>query len=72
MIPLSAREVESVLKRHGFECMRASGSHFQWVNRATRKLVTIPHHGNSKLQQGTLKSIVKQSGLDEMMFRKKI
>ena len=68
MIPLTAKEVEAVLKRNGFTLARSAGSHFHWVNRESRKLITVPHHGNVKLQQGTLKSIVRQSGLSEREF----
>ena len=68
MIPLTAKEVESVLKRNGYELARSVGSHFHWINLESRKLITVPHHGNAKLQQGTLKSIVRQTGLAETEF----
>ena len=68
MIPLTASEAEKVLKRNGFVHVRTVGSHFQWINVAMRRNVTIPHHGNRQLQQRTLKSIVRQSGLPESAF----
>ncbi len=71
MIPLTAAEVERVLKKNGFFHTRTVGSHFQWISVALRRNVTVPHHGNRQLQQSTLKSIVRQSGLDESAFSKR-
>ena len=71
MIPLTASEVERVLKKNGFVHTRTVGSHFQWINVERHGNVTVPHHGNRQLQQSTLKSIVRQSGLDESAFGKR-
>ena len=70
MIPLTATEVERVLKKNGFVHTRTVGSHFQWINVDRHSNVTVPHHGNRQLLQSTLKSIVRQSGLDESAFAK--
>ena len=71
MIPLTAAEVERILKKNGFVHSRTVGSHFQWINIDRHSNVTVPHHGNRQLQQSTLKSIVRQSGLDESAFAKR-
>ena len=71
MIPLTAAEVERVLKKNGFVRTRTVGSHFQWISVERHVNVTVPHHGNRQLQQSTLKSIVRQSGLDESTFAKR-
>lgn len=71
MIPLTAAEVERVLRKNGFVHTRTVGSHYQWINTELRCNVTVPHHGNRQLQQNTLKSIVRQSGLAESAFVKR-
>lgn len=63
MRPLSAREVEAYLKRCGFHCERAEGSHFKWVNPDTGRWTIVPHHGNRTMAQGILLAIFRQAGI---------
>ncbi len=62
MKPLTAQQVEKILKDAGFRHDRTQGSHFIWVNGEGRS-VPVPHHGNRPLRQGTLHSIFKLAGL---------
>lgn len=71
-LPLKPKEIETVLKRHGFFFKRQDGSHAQWegyiVN--TRRIVTVPQYSEIK-SKDVLKSIFQQSGLSWKEFYKK-
>ena len=69
MKPLAYRQVAAVLRGHGFQAIRTTGSHVRWGNAAGR-FVTVPFHGNTPLKQGTLLSIARQSGIDKAEFEK--
>ena len=59
--PQSAKSVISYLKDNGFEVVSQKGSHvklFDVIN-----TVIVPDHGSKEIAIGTLKSILKQSGL---------
>lgn len=43
----TARAVESFLAEHGFHFKRMTGSHAQWENAATGRVVSVPHHGST-------------------------
>lgn len=62
MRPLTATEVERILKAHGFRCVASVGSHFKWADAAGRS-VPVPHHGNRPLKQGTLHSVFRLAGI---------
>ena len=62
MRPLTAQEVERILKEHGFRLAASNGSHFKWTDAAGRT-VPVPHHGNRPIRQGTLHSIFRLAGL---------
>jgi predicted RNA binding protein YcfA (HicA-like mRNA interferase family) len=69
--PLSAAEVCRILRHHGFEQRRQTGSHI--IMR--RELpggdsATVPVPNKREIPKGTLKSIIELSGLDESLFRK--
>lgn len=67
--PLSYRDVIKKLRIHGFIFRRATGgSHEIWWNDYTKKTVVVPHH--REIKSGTVKSIIKQSGIDEKDFFK--
>lgn len=63
-----AREVLEILFREGFEKVRTSGSHIRL--RKNNRLVTVPFHSKGNILIGTLKSIIKQSGLTAEKFSK--
>lgn len=66
---LTPRQVIKILEKHGFFLKRQKGSHRLYVK--GNHFVTIPYH-NKDFKRSTLKSIIKQSGLTEEEFRKKI
>ncbi len=67
---LSAKEVIQALQRAGFEIRNQVGSHVQMVgySQNSKRLVTVPNHGNKEIPVGTLLSILRQSGLTRDEF----
>ena len=58
------REIVNSLKKYGFEFYRqAAGSHEIWYNPQTNKFTTIPNH-TGDMPEGTLRAILKQSGIN--------
>ena len=60
---LTAAQVVTVLKRHGFALAGQSGSHQKWRNQATSKQVIVAQHAGKVLPLGTMRSIIAGSGL---------
>ncbi len=65
---LNDKEVTTVLKAHGFAAASQKGSHQKWRHTDDRQVI-VPFLGSKLIPIGTLKSIVKGSGLDEEHFR---
>lgn len=66
------RQVVRILLDNGFTLDRQRGtSHRQYegVIGGQRRLVTIAGHDNDDVRQGTMKSIIRQSGLPKRLFR---
>ncbi len=61
-MPMTARQMEKLIMKHGFRWVRSKGSHRQYKNKKGR-LVTIPFHSDKDLPTGTQNSILKQAGL---------
>lgn len=67
--PLSYRDVIKKLRKLGFVFRRATGgSHEIWWNEKTKKTCVVPHHREVKI--GTIKSIIKQAGINVEKFVK--
>ena len=62
---LKPREVIKALERAGFVFIRQKGSHRIYVKRSVG--ITVPFH-NKDLKIGTLRHIIKQSGLEIIEF----
>jgi len=65
---LSGREVCTILERHGFQQVRQRGSHIvmQRVNDEGTTTVPVPNH--TEIRIGTLRSIIRQSGVPRIEF----
>ena len=65
---LSGQEVCSILERHGFVNVRQRGSHIvmQLATEVSTKTIPVPNH--VELRAGTLRSIIRQSGLPKSEF----
>jgi len=64
---LKPKEVIKVLKRAGFSFVRQRGSHRIYVKGNIG--ITVPYH-NKDLKKGTLRHIIRQSGLTIEKFLK--
>jgi len=70
---LKFREVIKILKKNGFEEIKQEGSHAHYqgfVGGRKRLVIVQTNHLNDDLAQGTLKSIIDQSGLGKKPFMK--
>ena len=57
-------ELIRVLKQHGFEELRTGkGSHRQFVNMTTQRVVTIAVHTKKDVGTGLLNRILKDAGI---------
>ena len=64
--PLKTEEVLRILLQIGFQAKRKKGSHLILAKGAKR--VIIPIHEGRDLPKGTLRNIIKQSGLTKKEF----
>lgn len=62
---LKAKEVEKVLEKTGFIFARQNGSHKIYLK--NKIYITLPWH-NKDMRIGTIKAIIKQSGLTAEEF----
>jgi predicted RNA binding protein YcfA (HicA-like mRNA interferase family) len=61
---LKASQVIRALERAGFVVVRTSGSHKVLdLAKDPRRTVIVPDHGSQDLKRGTVRGIIKQSGL---------
>lgn len=67
---LSGQEVCKVLEAHGFHTVRQRGSNIVMQKSEDGDTTTIPVPDHSELRTGTLRSIIRQSGLAVDVFRK--
>ncbi len=66
---MTAREVESLLRRHGFELVSQKGSHHKWRNETLALQVIVPEHRGRQLPLGTLRSILLGADIPETEWR---
>jgi len=57
------REVAAALKRRGLVHERTRGSHETWVDPVTGRSAILPRQSGD-LPEGTLRSILRQAGID--------
>jgi predicted RNA binding protein YcfA (HicA-like mRNA interferase family) len=65
---LSGEEVCRILERHGYQRVRQTGSHIvmQRTDGESTTSVPVPNHREVKI--GTLRSIIRQSGIPRTEF----
>jgi predicted RNA binding protein YcfA (HicA-like mRNA interferase family) len=68
MKPLSGREVCNILSQHGFQHVRQKGSHVIMQKIGSNTTITVPVPIHKELKEGTLRSIIRQSGLAKSDF----
>ena len=67
---LSGQEVRKVLEAHGFQLVRQRGSHMVMQQVIEGGTITVPVPDHAELRIGTLRSIIRQSGLAVEAFCK--
>ena len=66
LLSLGSREVERILRKYGFEFHRQHGSHVHFIGviGARKRKVTVIAN-QKRFAPGTLRSMIRQSGLSE-------
>ena len=65
---LSGKEVCAILAKHGFLEVRRRGSHIVMQKKLSEGTITVPVPDHNKIRIGTLRSIIRQSGLHRNEF----
>lgn len=65
---LSGRQVCAILALHGFLEVRQRGSHIVMQKRSADTTITVPVPNHDELRVGTLRSIIRQSGIPRAEF----
>jgi predicted RNA binding protein YcfA (HicA-like mRNA interferase family) len=65
---MSGSEVCAILGRHGFKEVRRRGSHIVMQRQEAGSTTTVPVPDHKELRLGTLRSIIRQSGLPRSEF----
>ena len=65
---LSGREVCRILAEHGFAEVRRRGSHIVMQRQIPGSTITVPVPDHDEVRIGTLRSIIRQSGIDRTLF----
>jgi predicted RNA binding protein YcfA (HicA-like mRNA interferase family) len=66
---MTAREVEAILRGHGFELISQKGSHRKWRSVTFGLQVVVPEHRGRQLPLGTLRNILKSAEIPEPEWR---
>jgi len=65
-MPKTVREIEKILRQNGWELARTVGSHRQYVHPDNPNVVTVPGAPGKQVATGTLHSIGRASGIEEL------
>jgi predicted RNA binding protein YcfA (HicA-like mRNA interferase family) len=65
---LSGQEVCQILEEHGFVKVRQRGSHVIMQQQTEDSTITVPVPDHEEIRIGTLRSIIRQSGLPRTLF----
>jgi predicted RNA binding protein YcfA (HicA-like mRNA interferase family) len=65
---LSGQEVCTILERHGFQEVRRRSSHIVMQRSEENTTTTVPVPDHRELKTGTLRSIIRQSGVARSEF----
>jgi predicted RNA binding protein YcfA (HicA-like mRNA interferase family) len=60
---LTGAQMAAILRRHGFDCVRQSGSH-QIFRHVDGRRTTVPVHAGRDLGRGLLRKIMRDAGLE--------
>lgn len=62
-MPKTVRQVETILRLHGWTLQRITGSHRQWTHPDNPNVVTVPGVPGKEIAAGTLSSIRRATGI---------
>jgi predicted RNA binding protein YcfA (HicA-like mRNA interferase family) len=62
---LKYRDVTKLIEQDGWYLKRSSGSHHIYKHPSKPGTVVVAYHGAKDLPEGTVKSILRQAGLDK-------
>lgn len=65
---ISAREICQILEQNGFVQVRQCGSHIIMQLQTEESTITVPVPDHDEVKTGTLRSIIRQSGLSRSLF----
>ena len=65
MKSISGQALCKIIERQGQQLKRISSSHHIYTKQGMKVILSVPVHGNKDLPIGTLKSILKDAGLNE-------
>jgi predicted RNA binding protein YcfA (HicA-like mRNA interferase family) len=65
---LSGKEVCEILARHAFDRVRQRGSHIVMQRHDDEGTTTVPVPDHKELRRGTLRSVIRQSGVPRGEF----
>jgi len=68
MKTLSGKEVCKILAQNGFEFIRQRGSHMIMQKKVENLTTTVPVPNHKEIRTGTLRSIIRQSGVSKQEF----
>jgi predicted RNA binding protein YcfA (HicA-like mRNA interferase family) len=66
VVPKTVRQVERMLRAHGWALARVVGSHRQYVHPDNPHVVTVPGTRGREIAPGTLASIRRTTGIREL------
>lgn len=65
---MSGKEICAILERHDFVHVRQRGSHIIMQRKTASGTITVPVPDHKEVLIGTLRSIIRQSGLSRSDF----
>ena len=65
MKSVSGKRFCKVAEENGWECQRITGSHHIYAKPGNPTILTIPVHGNRDFKTGTLRKLLRDSGICE-------
>jgi predicted RNA binding protein YcfA (HicA-like mRNA interferase family) len=69
ILRLTAKEVERILSKYGFELISQKGSHRKWRNQISGRQVIVPYHAGQSLPLGTLRNILINAEIPESEWK---
>ena len=65
MKALSGKELARLLEEHGWQLKRVNGSHHIYSKAGNPARISVHIHGNTPLQVGLLRHLLRIAGIDE-------